>query len=71
MMRHAALSFIEVFFSRLRCMHHIHHATTACLAALTTGDFAPLDAEVVVSLDAANAEVRRAAVRAGRSYLAL
>ena len=46
-------------------------SSSACLATLADGDFAPLDAEVVVALDATYAEVRRAAVRAGRSYLAL
>ena len=57
--------------SRLRCMHHLHYSNYACLEALAAGLCAPLDAAEAAALDAADAALRRGALRLGRSYLAV
>ncbi len=58
------------FPSRLRCMHHIHHATDACLSALVAGHCEPLPHEEVLRLDQIDAKRRNCLRKAGRSYLA-
>lgn len=46
------------FPSRLRCIHHIHHSTSAGLAALAEGQNAPLEPEEIIILDALDARFR-------------
>ena len=57
------------FFIRLRCMHHVHHSSAACLAALQSGAFEQLPVEQITRLDALDVEYRRCELRNGRSFL--
>ena len=56
--------------SRLRCVHHIHHSTFACLQAVQYGRIPPLDEALVQPLDKADAFSRKMALKSGLYLLA-